>query len=900
MRPQPTPPAPRPAWHAMPAEHAADLLGTDVRRGLSEDEAGRRLEEIGPNRLLRIGAVPWWRVAARQFANALILVLVAAAALSAAVGETADAIAIGAIVVLNGILGFIQEWRAERAIEALQQMLAPRCRVRRNGRARGAPASELVPGDIVELDAGDRVPADLRVLESTDAAADQSSLTGESTPVAKGVPPVAPETSPPERGSMLWMGTTLTSGRAVGIVVATGMATEFGRIAELTQRIDPAPTPLQRRLGRLARQLGTGSIAVAVLVGILGLTLGRPLLEMVLTGVSLAVAIVPEGLPAVVTVVLALGLRSLARQRALLRRLHAAETLGAATVICTDKTGTITANEMTLRELWLASGTIRIQGAGFEPTGTFEREGESIDPQSMPDLRAALETGLFCNHAGVERAEGRWRAVGEATEAALVVAALKAGLRADDRPEIAYEIPFSAARRRMTVMLCAEDGCVAHVKGAPETILERCSQVLENGIARRLTTEDRRGFQAALRQMADRGLRTLALARRPLPEPPAPGQIDAVEADLTLIGLAGILDPPRPEVGEAIRVTHRAGIAVVMITGDAPATALAIARDIGLAAERAVTGEELATMADAVLDAAIGGDTVFARTLPEQKLRIVEAMQRQGHVVAMTGDGVNDAPALKRADIGVAMGIRGTDVARDASDLIITDDNYATIVRAVREGRRQYDNIRKFVRYLLSSNTGEVAAILLNLVIGGPLILLPVQILWMNLVTDGPTALALGLEPGERGLMRRPPRDPRGGVLDRSGLAIVIALGLYIGGATVWLYRHYLGSHGPEGLATAQTMAFTGIILIEKMNVFNFRSLRAPLTLRDLGSNPRLLAAWAAMIGLQVLAVYAPPFQRALHTVPLQRSDWIHIAALAIPIVVAVEAVKRATWRGQG
>ncbi len=887
--------APVPPWHALGAAVVSERLRTDPARGLGEDQARRRLIETGPNELREIRRTRWPALLARQFTSVFILILFGAAALSALLGEVVDALAIGAILLLNGLLGFVQEWRAERAVAALRRMVDPECFVIRDGARRRVEVATLVPGDLVPLEVGDRVPADIRLSETADLRADESALTGESLSVHKRASPVDGAAPPAERASMAWKGTTITQGCALGLVVSTGMRTEFGRIAELTQGLTPTTTPLGRKLGALARQLGVASLAIAFLVMAVGLATGRAALEMFLTAVSLAVAVVPEGLPAVVTITLALGIRRLAQRRALVRRLAAAETLGAATVVCTDKTGTLTENEMTVRRVWLASGAVEVTGSGYDPEGRFERHDDEVRVGDRPDLRAALVTGLWCNRARVEEEEGAWRATGEPTEAALIVAATKAGLARTGEP--AAEIAFTAERRRMTVLERTDAGVRAHVKGAPEVILARCAKVLDGERTRALGEEERRRAVAAYEALAGEGLRTLALARRDLP-PDTPTDADAIERELVLLGIAGILDPPRPEVPGAVAQAHAAGISVIMITGDAPPTALAIARRVGLETDRAITGTEVDALGDDELAGALEGDSVFARAMPEQKLRIVDLLQRAGHIVAMTGDGVNDAPALKKADIGIAMGMRGTAVAKEASDIIVTDDNFASIVGAVEEGRRQFDNIRKFVSYLLSSNAGEITAILSNLLIGGPLILLPVQILWMNLVTDSVTALALGAEPAEADLMRRPPRDPEDRIVDRRGLLALVALGLYIGLATLWLYQHYRAR--PGGALVAQTVAFTGIIVLEKVNVFNFRSLHAPVTVRGFFANRWLLLAWVAMIGLQVAAVYVPLLQTALHTVPLAARDWLHIAAVALPLLVVPEIVKRVLARRRG
>lgn len=885
-------------WYALDTGEAARRLATDLESGLAASEAARRLERYGVNALETVRKTTWFAILARQFVNVLILILMAAAVISFAVGEVGDAATILAIILLNGGLGFVQEWKAEKAMAALQRMLSPHCRVVRDGREREIDASDLVPGDVVLLETGDQVPADLRLVEAINLRADESALTGESVSVSKDTASVPPNTAVASRKAMVWMGTAVTNGRARGLVTATGMGTEFGRIAHLTQTVGEEATPLQHKLAKLGRQLGIFAIGISGFVALAGVVLGKPLLEMFLTGISLAVAVVPEGLPAVVTITLALGIRAMVQRRALLRRLQAAETLGAATVICTDKTGTLTQNEMTVTRIWLPAGEIEVTGVGYDPAGHFELGGDRFDYRGRNDLLALLETGLLCNHARVFKDEQKWQEFGEPTEAALVVAAYKAWLRADDKPPLVSEFSFNSARKRMTVIMHRLTGLVAYSKGAPEVILERCTRILDGETERRLTDADRTAVTAAFTRLAESGLRTLALARRDLPPDIAASESD-VEADLTLLGIVGIIDPSRPEVPSAIRLARRAGIQVVMITGDAAATALAIARQVGLDARRAITGTELEEMDEDALAASLDDNIVFARTTPEHKLRIVTLLQRQGNVVGMTGDGVNDAPALKKADIGIAMGLRGTDVARGASDMVLTDDNFASIIGAVEEGRRQYDNIQKFVRFLLSSNTGEIVAIFFNILLGGPLILLPVQILWINLITDGVTAVALGMEPPEKQLMRRPPRAPREPILDRGGFLVLLALGTYIGAVTLWLFHHYIQNGTPEQIMLAQTVAFTGIIMLEKMNVFNFRTLRDPLSVIGFFSNRWVLVAWVAMLALQVCAVYTPLLQKALHTVPLGWQEWGLIALVAAPIFLVTELYKWLRWRSR-
>ncbi len=884
-------------WHALQARDVVEGLKTDQARGLSSAEAERRLGEYGPNALAKIKKTPWYMVFLRQFTDVLIIILLVAAAISFVIGETADSVTILLIVVLNGILGFVQEWKAERAIEALEKMLSPRCRVVRDGREEEIDASLLVPGDIVVLEIGDNVPADIRLLEALNLKADESALTGESESVNKSTEPAAPDAHIAERRSMAWTGTTITNGRGTGVAVSTGMNTEFGRIARLTQTVGAEATPLQKRLAVLGKQLGVFSVAISAFVALSGFFLGKPLIEMFLTGVSLAVAVVPEGLPAVVTITLALGVRAMVKRKALLRRLQAAETLGAASVICTDKTGTLTQNEMTVQRIWLPAGEVNVTGVGYDPKGHFEADGKKVDYRERGDLTALLTTGLRCNHARLYKDKEGWSEVGEPTEAALVAAAYKAWLSPEDSIHSVGEFSFNSMRKRMTVIERRDGGLTAHLKGAPEVLLPRSTKILDGDRERDITDEDRKAAFDSYETMAATGLRTLALARKGLAEGGSIIDEETVENGLTFLGIVGIIDPPRPEVPGAVALAHSAGIRPVMITGDAPQTALAIGKRVGLRAEKVFTGADIDAMEDKDLESAVKEEAIFARTTPEHKLRIVTLLQGMDNVVAMTGDGVNDAPALKKADIGIAMGMRGTDVAKGASDMILTDDNFASIIGAVEEGRRQYDNIQKFVRYLLSSNTGEVIAIFVNIVLGGPLILLPVQILWMNLVTDGMTAVALGLEPAEKGVMEKPPRGVREPVLDKRGIVMIILLGGYIGFGTLWLFHHYMAAGHENALAVARTISFTGIIILEKMNVFNFRALREPIYVIGLLTNPWVLMAWIFTVGLQVAVVYVPFLQNALHTVPLGAGDWGVMLMVGVPIFVFAEIVKWFAYR---
>ncbi|MFD0978983.1 cation-translocating P-type ATPase [Tropicimonas aquimaris] len=864
------------------------MHATDRPTGLTSDEVERRRAEHGWNTLPEQKPTSPWAVLARQFTSVLVLILIVAAGVALFLGETVDAIAIGLVVALNGVLGFVQEWRAETAIQALRSMLSPMTRVVRDGREQPVEARTLVPGDLVVLDAGDNVPADLGLVTALNLRIDESVLTGESLPIEKraGRKAAAPADDTATRA---FMGTSVAAGRAEGLVTAIGGATEFGRIAGLTGEAEQLPTTLQIGIGRLARQLGVAAVGIAAAVAVVGVLTGRAPIEMVLTGLSLAVAMVPEGLPAVVTITLALGASAMVRQKALARRLQAVETLGAASVICTDKTGTLTENKMTATRVWTPAGSYEVTGTGYDPAGRIESQDGPVRGNDDPLLGALLETAITCNHAHVDHTGDGWEMTGDPTEGALVTLAMKGWIAPPAPATIRGEIPFDSERKRMSVIAEGPHGGVLHVKGAPEQVLEVCTSLVAAEGLQPLGLASRRLIRNAYETMAAEGLRVIALARAGT----EPGAVHAEERELTFLGLVGLIDPPRPEVRDAIAGARRAGIRVIMITGDSPLTATAIARELDLPASHAITGAELERMSDEALDTALQGEVIFARTAPANKMRIIRTLQARNQVVAMTGDGVNDAPALEQADIGISMGQRGTDVAKGASDLVLLDDNFATIVRAIREGRRQFDNVKKFVRYLLASNAGEVIAILANLLIGGPLIFLATQILWMNLITDGVTAIALGLEKAEPGQMKRPPRDKGEPILDRAGLLLLVLFGLYTGGASLWIFYTML----PQGEVLARTAAFTAMVLFEKSSVFAFRSLRDPCWRIGWFSNPLLLVAIVSMVGLQLAAIYWPPLQTLLRTEALSLAHWLMIGALTLPLIIVPELVATVTLR---
>ncbi|MCI0464389.1 MAG: cation-translocating P-type ATPase [Gemmataceae bacterium] len=840
----------------------------------------------------------------RQFQELVIWILLVAAAISGLLGDWTDMIAILAIVLLNALLGFFQEERAERALAALQKLSAPQARVLRHGVLQVVPARELVPGDRIELEAGDNVPADARLLTTVSFRVQEAALTGESVPVDKDAGVVlSPDTPLGDRRNMVYLGTVAAAGKASAVVVGTGMNTELGGIAGLLQRAQPEPTPLQRRLAELGRILVILCLVLVGIIFVVELLRGRPLFDVFLLSVSLAVAAVPEGLPAVVTVALALGLQRMVKRNALVRRLPSVETLGSVTVICSDKTGTLTRNEMTVREILAGGQRYQVTGAGYSPHGQFLKRGhaEAIRAQGEPDLEIALTIAARCNNARVlpRRSGGdTWQVLGDPTEGALIVAALKGEIEATNHEHrILYEIPFDSERKAMSVVVRGPQGAATmYTKGAPEVIVARCSALRHEGRVEPLTEARRHAILQVSAEMAGRALRVLALAYREHADADAGPY---AETDLIFAGLAGMMDPPREEVKEAVRKCHEAGIRPVMITGDHPATALAIARELQLATDhdRAVTGRELDALSEAELATQVEQIAVYARVSAQHKLRVVQAWQRRGQVVAMTGDGVNDAPALKAADIGIAMGLSGTDVTREAADLVLTDDNFASIVNAVEEGRGIFDNIQKFLHYLLSGNIGLVLFIFMAALLDWPFPLAAIQILWINLVTNGLPALALGMEPPERDILRRRPRPPQEPVITwRRGLLMLahgalVAAVLAVGFAVVY--------QGQEAhLPRARTMAFCLSSFAFIFYAFSCRSQRYTMPELGLFTNPYLFAA-VAISGLLQLSVVTLPFAQPMFETAVHFGwEWGLLFGLALTPVTVIEVFKLLrAWR---
>ena len=899
-----TAPAPRsgpeglepPAWHALPAEDVLAALQTR-RAGLSSAEARQRLTRYGPNRLHEIPRRSPWRRLLAQFDNLLIYVLLAAAAVTAALGDWVDTVAILGVVLINAVVGFVQEGKAEDALAAIGRMLTPKAVVRRDGHLKEIPADEVVPGDIVILAAGDRVPADLRLLESKDLAVDESLLTGESIPQNKDVHPVPADAPLAERRSMAYSGSLVTRGQGVGVVVATGEATEIGRIGRLLREVTPLRTPLLAKLDRFARVLTLATLLLAAFAFALGLWRGYPWLEMFLASVGLAVAVIPEGLPAILTITLAVGVQRMAQRQAIIRRLPAVETLGAVTVICTDKTGTLTKNEMTVTQIATAEAEVTVEGAGYDPHGAFLRGDEPLDPLADPVLERLLLAGALCNDADVAPGDEGMRITGDPMEAALLVLAMKAGLEPDRLREQwprVDTLPFDSRRHYMATLHHDHRGHAAiFLKGAPERVLDRCDREATMAGTRPL---DRQRWEALAHRLATSGLRLLAVAHRPLPTPRTELLEDDLEG-LTLLGLVGIMDPPRPEAVEAVRIAAEAGIRVKMITGDHAITAQAIGERMGIGDGRhTITGAELEGLEEEELRRLVREVDIFARTTPEQKLLLVEALQANGEVTAMTGDGVNDAPALKRADIGIAMGRKGSEVAKEAAEMVLADDNFATIVHAIEEGRTVFDNIKKALLFILPTNGGEAGVILVSVALGLALPVSAAQILWINMVTTVTLALALAFEAPEGDVMKRPPRDPAAPLLNPYLLWRILFVSLLMVAGAFAAFHGAL-ARGAE-LDFARTATVNAIVAFEAVYLLNARFFQRPAFGRNAWTGNRMVPlALLALFVVQMAYTYLPPLQAVFSARGLDGATWGLITALAGALFIAVEAEKAVSRR---
>lgn len=864
-----------PPWHQLSLDAVEAALKVDRATGLTAPAAEERLRCHGPNRITAPPGKPAWRRLADQVAQPLVLVLLAAGLVTALLGEWPDASVIFGVVAVNAALGYWQEAKAADALAALAQSLSTPVVVRRDGHRRRIDAGDLVPGDVVLLAAGDRVPADLRLFQHKELQTDESMLTGESLPTAKHTAALAADTGLADRSNMAYAGTTVVAGQGAGFVVATGDASETGRIAGLIAAAPEMTTPLTRKMAVFSRWLLWVVGGLALFTFAVGLGRGEAPYAMFMAAVALAVGAIPEGLPAALTITLAIGVSRMARRRAIIRRLAAVETLGGATVICSDKTGTLTQNAMTARAIWCGGQRFDIGGNGYEAAGSIASDGAPAEIGG--GLRESLLVGALCNDAGLAAAGRHWKITGDPTEAALLVAAHKGGLAYGTLRSVfprLDELPFNAQRQFMATLHRVEDETLIYVKGAVERLLPRCDGML--GADGHPLPLDPGAVEAAAHHLADQGLRVLALAR-------GSGSGAALDgdrlADLTLVGLVGLVDPPRPQAVAAVRTCHEAGIRVKMITGDHAVTAAAIARQLHINAGRVLTGRDLGRMGEADLVAAAQSVDVFARVEPEQKLRLVRALQGRGEVVAMTGDGVNDAPALKQADIGIAMGAGGTEVAKEAAAMVLTDDNFASIVAAVEEGRGVWDNLVKFITWTLPTNFGEGLVIVAAVVGGVTLPITPLQILWINMTTAVLLGLTLAFEPVERGVMLRPPRPPAAAVLD-AGLIRRIGLVslLLLGGAFGLFLRHLEQGHS---LAEARTVAVNVFVLVETFYLFNCRSLTRRFWSLGLFSNPWLWAGVGLMLGLQLLLTYWPPCHAVFKTAPIDLAAWLEILAVA-------------------
>ncbi|WP_026731280.1 cation-translocating P-type ATPase [Fischerella sp. PCC 9605] len=931
-------------WHSLEVDKAIELLSANADTGLSSEEVQQRLQKYGPNELEETGGRSAWEILVDQFKNIMLLMLIAVAIISGVLdllawqggqlkpGEVPfkDTIAILAIVVLNGILGYVQESRAEKALAALKKLASPNVRVIRGGKPMEVAAKDIVPGDVMLLEAGVQVSADGRLLEASNLQVRESALTGEAEAVSKQAETTLPEeTSLGDRVNLVFQGTEVVQGRGKVLVTNTGMQTELGKIAALLQGVESEPTPLQQRMTQLGNVLVTGSLVLVVIVVVVGLLRGGNLQELLEVSLSMAVAVVPEGLPAVITVTLALGTQRMVRRHALIRKLPAVETLGSVTTICSDKTGTLTQNKMVVQSVYTngfipngnldpqdgntvnqspntANREFRVTGEGYAPTGDFQLQENKVEVQDYPELQALLVACAVCNDSVLQQQQGQWTILGDPTEGALVTLAAKGGIEKDQwdskLPRVG-EFPFSSERKRMSVICKVEqvetgvspltdvdptithlvnsEGYLMFTKGSPELILARCTQIYVGNAAAPLTQEQRDDILAENDRMASNGLRVLGFAYKPLREVPPEGSDETYEQELVWLGLVGMLDAPRPEVRAAVQECREAGIRPIMITGDHQLTARAIATDLGIAqpGDRVLTGQELQRMSDQDLEQNVDLVSIYARVAPEHKLRIVQALQRRGRFVAMTGDGVNDAPALKQADIGIAMGITGTDVSKEASDMVLLDDNFATIVAATEEGRVVYTNIRRFIKYILGSNIGEVltlAAAPILLPTGGGVPLTPLQILWMNLVTDGLPALALAVEPPEPDVMKRPPFSPRESIFARGLGAYMIRIGIIFAIITIilmeWAYYHATTVNNGLSPERWKTMVFTSLCLAQMGHAIAIRSNNRLTIEMNPFSNPYVLGAVIVTTILQLMLVYVPPLRAffGTHLISLQ------------------------------
>lgn len=877
-------------WHRLSVEETAEQLDTDVKNGIQTSSFEQRKEKYGLNELEKKKQTTIFQMFLEQFKDYMIIILMVASGVSIFIGEVTDAIVILAIVILNACFGVYQEYRAGKALEALQKMSAPNATVIRDGKILSLPSNEIVPGDVVQLDTGDYVPADVRIIESTNLQIDEAALTGESVPVNKTTDIIEEEKiGIGDQKNLGFMSTLVTYGRGKGVVVGTGMNSVIGKIAELIQVEDERETPLQKNLNQLSKLLGNICLVVCAIVFVLGIIRGEDLLEMFMTAVSLAVAAIPEGLPAVVTIVLALGMQRMVKHNALMKKLHAVETLGSTTVICSDKTGTLTQNQMTIVEMYVADTPLTVTGEGYEPKGDIQLDGQNVGLDQEPALKRLIEIQAFCNDSRLEESDFNWTIAGDPTEGAMRVVAEKAGYTYASLEQIKprlQELPFDSTRKLMTTFHPeSETNYVAYTKGAPDVLVERSTHIQRrDGTVVELTDQEKEKILNENKNLAKKALRVLGMAYKKLdsiPEHPSP---EDIEKELIFSGLVGMIDPARPEVIDAVGLCKEAGIRTIMITGDYRETAAAIAKNIGIieSDDQVMNGTEIDNLTDEELQDVITHTFVFARVSPEHKVRIVQAVKSNDEVVAMTGDGVNDAPALKRADIGIAMGITGTDVTKETADMILTDDNFASIVSAVEEGRVIYSNIRKFVFFLLSCNVGEVLCILVAMLINWPIPLLPIHLLWVNLVTDAFPALALGTEKKEPGLMKAKPRSTDEPIINRD---MIINIAVQSVAMTIAvLFAFYLGWTN-YSVEMGRTYAFVTLITCELLRAYSARSEHVSLFKIGVFSNKFMNLATVISFSMMIVVLAVPAFREIFDLTLLDLSNWEVILIAVLPVI---------------
>lgn len=882
-------------WYKKGIEEALIALDVDPGEGLNDREAELRLNKYGSNELKEEKGTTFLSKLVAQFSDFLVLILIGAAIVSMAMGESRDAIVILVVVVINALLGIYQEGKAEKALDALKKMASPDAKVVRAGKTVIIPAHTLTPGDIVLLDAGDIVPADLRLIESSNLKIEEASLTGESVPVEKKAGEVHKGEAPlGDRHNMAYMSTIVTSGRGKGVVVGTGHDSEIGKIATMIQSLDDEATLLQRRLNQLGKMLGTATIGICAIVFGIGVLQGREIFEVLMIAISLAVAAIPEGLPAIVTIVLAIGMNRMVKRHAIVKKLLAVETLGCTTVICSDKTGTLTQNEMTVTKVYVNNRRIDITGTGYEPKGEFKIDGNGVSADLFDNLNTLLSIGVLANNARLEKSDGMYKIIGDPTEGALITLAGKADITGENINKLfprIEEIPFDSGRKMMTTFHknFAPQRIVSFTKGAPDIIISNCDFIKDGDEILPFTHDMKKEVLGVNSGFAKDALRVLAFAYREYEELPDDINPYNIETNMIFVGLAGMIDPPRPEVKEAIKLCKQAGINTVMITGDFRDTALAIAKSLGMAEteDQTMTGLEINNISDEELKEAVKRIKVFARVSPEHKVRIVSALKANGNIAAMTGDGINDALALKRSDIGVSMGITGTDVAKKTADLILTDDNFASIVSAVEEGRVIFDNVRKFVFFLLSCNIGEIFLVFVSILLNLPVPLIPIQLLWLNLVTDSFPALALGVEKGDPNVMNQKPRNPDEPILNRKMIIGIVLQSIAVATASFSAYWWGINRYGTDNIFEARTVAFATLILSELLIVFSTRSSRYTALEVGIFSNKKLIQGVSFSFLLMLAVIYIPFLNPIFGTFPLGLSEWKIILPLAfIPLLL--------------